>query len=164
MSYVKISDPAIIDLAGMQQIISVINQHSDYLNVLINRFGVTQTPDWEGDSTQNVYDPATSILAYGKETITSAMSSALSGGKVFYKIAVDYNGATFSSKPFITATLDNSAGSENGQLDFILSVHNVTTTGFTLRAMRTGIFTQNGQPKYTIDNNIKVNWIAVGPR
>ena len=37
MSYVKISDPAIIDLAGIQQIISVVNQHSDYLNVLINK-------------------------------------------------------------------------------------------------------------------------------
>ena len=34
MSYIKISDPAIMDLAGIHQIINVVNQHSDYLNVL----------------------------------------------------------------------------------------------------------------------------------
>jgi hypothetical protein len=164
MSYVKISDPAIIDLAGVQQIISVVNQHSDYLNVLINRFGVTQIPDWEGDSTQNIYDPATSVMAYGKETIKSTDNDETPGGKTFYKISVDYNGAVFSQKPYITLTLDNSDGNENTQLDFILSVHNVTTTGFTIRAMRAGVFSSSGQPKYTIDNNIKVNWMAVGPR
>ena len=40
MAYVKISDPAIIDLAGIQQIINIVNQHSDYLNVLINKLGI----------------------------------------------------------------------------------------------------------------------------
>lgn len=164
MSYVKISDPAIMDLSGIQQIINVVNQHSDYLNVLINRFGVILTPDWEGDSTQSIFDLATSTIAFGKETIKSTDSDTTPGGKTFYKIGVDYNGATFSQKPFIVLTLDNSDGSENTQLDFMLSAYNVTTTGFTIRAMRAGQFTASGQPKYTIDNNIKVNWIAIGPR
>lgn len=161
MSYVKISDPSIMDLSGVQQIINVVNQHSDYLNVLINRFGTILTPNWEGDTTQNIYDPATSVLAYGKKTITSNNNSTTPGGKTFYKVSVEYEGVTFTQKPFITLTLDNSTGTENTQLDFMLSVYNVTTTGFTIRAMRAGMF-EDG--KLTIDNNIKVNWMAVGPR
>jgi hypothetical protein len=164
MSYVKISDPAIMDLAGVQQIISVVNQHSDYLNILINRFGTILSPDWEGESTQNIFNVTTSNIAYGKETIKSTDNDTTPGGKTFYKIDVDYNGATFTQKPFIVLTLDNSEGSENTQSDFILSVYAVTTTGFTIRAIRSGLFSSGGEPKYTIDNNIKVNWIAIGPK
>jgi len=161
MSYIKISDPSIIDLSGVQQIINVVNQHSDYLNALINRFGVIETPDWEGNSTQNVYDPATSVLAYGKETITSQMAGSTPGLKTYYSIDVDYNGVTFSQNPFIVLTLDNSQGTYNTQMDFMLSTFNVSTSGFTIRAMRAGMF---GDNKLTIDNEIRVNWIAIGPR
>lgn len=161
MSYVKISDPAIIDLAGVQQIINVVNQHSDYLNALINRFGVTNVPDWEGESTEGQYDAATNSITFGKITIKSNDDDTTPGGKTYYKQAVTFDsGVTFSQKPIITLTLDNSAGSESGQLDFILSVHNVSTTGFTIRAVRSGFYND----KQTIDNNIKVNYIAVGPR
>ena len=161
MSYVKISDPAILDLAGVQQIINVVNQHSDYLNALINRFGVITMPDYEGDDTDGQFDSATNTIAFGKRTIKSNDDDTTPGGKTFYKDTVTFgSGTTFSQKPFIALTLDNSDGSESGQLDFMLSVHNVSTTGFTIRAARSGFYNN----KETIDNNIKVNWIAIGPR
>lgn len=162
MSYVKISDPAIIDLAGIQQIISVVNQHTDYLNVLINRFGTIVTPEWDADTTQGIYDPATHNIAFGKDTIEANDDNkdTSTGGKVFYKKQFDYNGVTFSEKPYITLSLDNSSGMETSQLDIMLSLHSVTTTGFVIRAARSG-FHNN---KQTIDNRIKINWIAIGPR
>lgn len=163
MSYVKISDPAIIDLAGIQQIISVVNQHTDYLNVLINRFGTIVTPEWDSDTAQGIYDPATHNIAFGKDTIEANddnKATVPSNNKVFYQKQFDYNGITFSEKPYITLSADNSSGTDTGQLDVILSVHNVTTTGFVIRAVRSGFYNN----KQTIDNKIKINWIAIGPR
>jgi hypothetical protein len=160
MSYVKISDPAIMDLAGMQQIINVINQHSDYLNVLINRFGTVITPTWDEKAAQQIYDPATSVIAYGKTPIESDDDNEVGANKTFYDQSVTFDGVTFSQVPHIVATLDNSQGSLSGQLDFMISVHGATTSGFTLRAMRAGVFND----KWTIDNEIRVNWIAIGPR
>lgn len=161
MSYVKISDPAIIDLAGIQQIISVVNQHSDLLNVLINRFGTVVTPDWNAEAAQAVYDPATHNLAFGKVAIKSADSDETPGGKTYYYKLIPFgSGITFASAPYITLALDNSQGQISGQLDFMLSVTDVTTTDFTIRAARSGFYNN----KQTIDNEIQVNWIAVGPR
>lgn len=161
MSYIKISDASIMDLAGIQQIINVVNQHSDYLNALINRFGVVTVPDWEGDVTEGQLDPASHSVAFGKTTITSTDDDTTPGGKTYYKQYVTFeSGVVFAQKPFIVLTLDNSTGSEHAQADFILSLHGVSTTGFTIRAIRTGFY----GGKLTIDNNIKVNWVAVGPR
>ena len=43
MSYVKISDPAVIDLAAWHQVISVVNQHSDTITAITNNFGANQS-------------------------------------------------------------------------------------------------------------------------
>lgn len=161
MSYVKVSDPAIIDLAGIQQIISVVNQHSDYLNVLINRFGTIVSPDYGAASTQGIYDAATTQIAFGKAEITSSDTGTTTNGKTYYTQDFTYGpGITFSASPLITLALDNSQGAAGGQLDFILSLHNVTTTGFDIRAVRSGFYNN----KQTLDNSIQVNWIAIGPR
>jgi hypothetical protein len=161
MSYVKISDAAIMDLAGVQQIINVVNQHSDLLNALINRFGTIVTPDWTSESAEAIYDPATHNIAFGKAAIKSAdEADAPIGKKYYYKLIPFSAGVSFSSPPFITLALDNSQGSLSGQLDFILSVTDVTTTDFTIRAARSGFYNN----KQTIDNQIQINWIALGPR
>lgn len=161
MSYVKISDPAIIDLAGIQQIISVVNQHSDLLNTLISRFGTVITPDYEADEAQGIYDPAAHNIAFGKQQISSVSTGSTQGGKTYYYKLVPFgSGITFSSPPYVTVGLDNSQGSLSGQLDIILSVTDVTTTDFTIRAVRSGFYND----KQTIDNQIQVNWIALGPR
>ena len=52
MPYVKISDPNIIDLAAWNQLINVVNQHSDSINSITNNFGTTGTGsiDWNADN------------------------------------------------------------------------------------------------------------------
>ena len=160
MAYVKISDPAIIDLAGIQQIISVVNQHSDYLNVLINRIGIAASPDWDADDTDAINDLATTTITFGKRKIRDNDENTTPSGKKFYARSVTFGeGVSFSKPPRIVATVDNSERSYNTQLDFIVSVHDVTTDGFTIRLMRAG-----AQNKEVLDEDILVNWIAIGPR
>jgi hypothetical protein len=161
MAYVKISDPAIIDLAGVQQIINVVNQHSDYLNVLINKLGVAYTPDWtDGDEVDAVNDLATTTIKYGKRKIRDDDEDTTPNGKKFYARSVTFSaGTSFSQPPFVVATVDNSDHASNTQLDFVVSVHDVTTGGFTIRLMRAG-----AQGTQVLDEDILVKWIAIGPR
>ena len=162
MAYVKISDPAIMDLAGIQQIINVVNQHSDYLNVLINKLGINNVPDWDADDWAAVNDAANTAIAFGQITISSTDLDTTPGGKKFYARSPEggYGSAvSFSKPPRVIATVDNTGKSSNTQLDFIVSVQDVTTEGFTARVMRAG-----AQNKETLDSSIRVNWIAIGPR
>ena len=44
MAYVKISDPNIIDIAAWQQMVNVVNQHTDSITAITNNFnGVGST-------------------------------------------------------------------------------------------------------------------------
>lgn len=160
MSYVKISDPAIMDLAGIQQIISVVNQHSDLLNALINRFGTTIVPDFNAQETTGLYDAASTTIAFGKVEADNDTEVEINTKKMYLYTYQFPQGITFSEKPLVVLTLDNSDGSQKNQADIILSLHGVTTTGFTIRFLRSGFYNE----KYTIDNSVKVNWIAIGPR
>lgn len=160
MSYVKISDPAIMDLAGIQQIISVVNQHSDLLNVLINRFGTIITPDWDGDTTEGLYDVASTNIAFGKATVTDDELVEVNGKDIYLYTVQFSEGITFSKKPIILLTLDNTGGSQKNQADIIATLHGVTTSEFTIRVLRSGFYNE----KYDIDNNVRINWIAIGPR
>lgn len=160
MAYVKISDPAIIDLAGIQQIINVVNQHSDYLNVLINKLGINNIPNWDGDDYDALNDLATTTIAYGKRKIRDNDEDETPGGKKFYARSVTFgSGVSFSQPPRIVASVDNSEHNANTQLDFIVSVHDVSTSGFTIRLMRAG-----AQGTQILDTDILVNWVAIGPR
>lgn len=162
MAYVKISDPAIMDLAGIQQIINVVNQHSEYLNVLINKLNLNNAPSWDSDDFDALNDLATTTIAFGKRKIRDNDEDETGGtpSKKFYARSVTFgSGVSFSQPPRIIATVDNSEHSYNTQLDFIVSVHDVTSSGFTIRLMRAG-----AQGKQILDNDILVNWIAIGPR
>jgi hypothetical protein len=162
MSYVKISDPAIIDLAGIQQIINVVNQHSDYLNVLVNKLGINNVPSWDADDYDALNDMANTTIAFGKRKIAdvSAQRFLTPGNKRFYARPVTFgSGVSFSQPPRIIATVDNSEHNSNTQLDYIVSVHDVTTGGFTIRLMRAG-----AQGTLELDEDILVNWVAIGPR
>lgn len=161
MSYVKISDPAIIDLSGIQQIISVVNQHSDLLDALINRFGTVITPNWNDEEVEGIYDPSAHNIAFGRVTIPANDDNKETvGTKPYYRKTFDYNDVTFSAKPIVLVSLDNSFGDQDNQLDIMLSVYNVTTSQFMVRAARSGFYNN----KLTIDNKIQLNWVAIGPR
>lgn len=160
MAYVKIDNPEIIDLAGIQAIINVINDHSDYLNVLVNKFGADYVPDWLADDNQANFDIATTNIVFGQVKIkpTSAFDEINSDGDKYYAAAYDFEtGVSFSKTPKVIVSHDNSDGSAGGQLDIIVSTHNVSTSGFTVR-----VFKPSGDGE--ISNNVIVNFIAIGPR
>ena len=100
MAYVKISDPAIVDLGAIQQIISVVNNHTEYLNALVNKFGATNTPDFNLRDVQGNFDIATSNVIYGKVTITPDDEGTTSGGiKYYFKEVTFDTGLSFASIP-----------------------------------------------------------------
>lgn len=159
MGYVKISDPAIVDLGTMQQIISVVNNHTEYLNALVNKFGATSSPDFTLPDVQGNFDIANSNVIYGKASLDpDTDSTTTSGGTKYYRKTVTFNtGIAFSSIPNVILTHNNTDGDVDGQLDVIVSLHNCTTNGFTLRAFRSGT-------NKNIVSNIEVNFIAFGRR
>lgn len=156
MAYIKISDPAIVDLSTMQQIISVVNNHSDYLSTLVNKSGATYTPDWTLPNVQANFDIATSNVIYGKASLTTSDFTTSPENLQYYRKAVTFGtGVNFAEIPNVILTHNNTDGQVGGQLDVIVSLHNCTTSGFTLRAYRPG-------PTKTIVSNIEVNFIAFG--
>lgn len=158
MAYVKISDPAIVDLGTMQQIISVVNNHTEYLNALVNKFGATYTPDWTASDVQANFDIATSSVIYGKASLTPDDDDTTPGGTKYYHKPVTFDtGISFAEIPNVILTHNNTDGDVHGQLDVIVSLHNCTTTGFTLRAYRPGT-------NKDIVSDIEVNFIAFGRR
>jgi len=158
MAYVKISDPAIVDLGTMQQIISVVNNHTEYLNSIVNRFGATNAPDFTLPDVQANFDIATSSIIYGKAALTPDDDATTSGGTKYYRKTVTFDtGIAFSSIPNVILTHNNTDGDVDGQLDVIVSLHNCSTTGFTLRAFRPG-------ENKDIISDIEVNFIAFGRR
>jgi hypothetical protein len=161
MAYVKISDPAIMDLAGIQQIINVVNQHSDYLNVLINKLGINNVPNWNDEDWAAINDAANTTIAFGRERLTNADNEDTVNGKKFYSKVVSSYGpnASFSTPPRVVATIDNTGKAANAQLDLIVTVDDVTSEGFVLRIMRAGT-----QAKQNLDTSVRINWIAIGPR
>ena len=158
MAYVKISDPAIMDLSGIQQIINVVNQHSDYLNALVNKFGANYIPDWTADNVQANFDIATTNIIYGKVTITPDDDYVTSGGTPYYYKTFTFDtGISFSEIPNVSLTHNNTDGIVGGQLDIIVSLHNCSTTGFTARVFRSG-------SNKLVTSNVEINFIAVGRR
>lgn len=158
MAYVKISDPAIVDLSTMQQIISVVNNHTEYLNALVNKFGATYNPDWTASDVQANFDIATSSVIYGKASLSPDDDDTTPGGTKYYHKAVTFDtGISFAEIPNVILTHNNTDGDVHGQLDIIVSLHNCTTTGFTLRAYRPGT-------NKDIVSDIEVNFIAFGRR
>lgn len=145
MSYVNISDPAIIDVNTLHQIIQVVNEHSDSIAALTNNFGasssITQT---NGDDWVSTFDAGTQIIQFGRSKVTSD-----SGGLVseLVDFAVD-----FTSKPVVIATpLVSSSTTTND--DVIVTVKSLLTTGFTLNAINAGA-----------TSTFSINWIAIGPK
>lgn len=158
MAYVKISDPAIVDLAAIQQIITVVNNHSDYLNALVNRFGQTYETDFNQDDFMANFDVANSNIIYGKVTITPDDDAENSNGVKYYRKDVTFStGVSFAEIPNVVITHNNTDGTVGGQLDIVPSLHNCTTTGFTARIHRY-------RGDNTISSNVELNFIAFGRR
>jgi hypothetical protein len=159
MSYVQIENPEIIDLASIQKIINVLNDHSDYLNVLVNAFGADYVPDFTASDTQNNFNLGSSLMIFGRTVINpDDHEKQNTNNLVYYSKQEPFStGVSFAEPPRVLVSHDNTEGAAGRQLDVVLSTNNVTTSGFTVRAFRTGTAKQ-------ITNNVEVFYIAIGER
>lgn len=154
MPYVKIPDPNIIDLAAWNEVITVVNQHSDSIAALTNDFGINYDPEWDGDNYSVQYDATSQKIIYGRALLKP---SAANNGKIWHE-AVTFV-SPFSATPVVTATIltGNAINTSTKNADAICAVYQINQNGFNYRINRPSTDSQ-------LTENIWVNWIAVGPR
>jgi hypothetical protein len=186
MPYIKISDPNIIDLSAWQQVINVINQHSDTLSAITNNYGVlaTGTTNWNGETEiYEEFSPGSQKMLYGRITINTTGDNKdpqIETNKMFYQ-EIDFdNGATtgvaaFSAKPIVvvTASIAGTPGTPNARnAGLVCTVTETTPEKFTVRIIKarelpadvasegTNSSVENPRPSRTF----YINWIAIGPK
>ena len=163
MTYIKISDPSIIDLSAWQQVINVVNQHSDSITAITNNFGAGGATDYTVPDVVHIYDQGSQSILYGKTT-GAASSANLSGGAYYGTVTfanVTHGFNSFSNPPIVTATIQNSSVSTND--DMVISIYGVTPVQFSYKVYRTrqGINSTNvALPSGTF----YINWMAIGPK
>ena len=153
MPYIKISDPLVIDISAWHQVVNVVNQHSDTLNVLTNSTGVVSgTTNFNAEELTHQFDMASQKIMYGRAKITS--DQAGNNGTLWYGEVT----FTFRTTPIVTATAfsGNTSGAVSASNDdVIVSVYNVSASGFKYRVYRAG---STKAPTGTV----YINWIAIG--
>ena len=168
MAYIKISDPNIIDLAAWHQVINVVNQHSDSLDAITNNGSSTSivNPNYDSSSYTHQFQLGGQQLLYGRAALSgtdSANNGSLWYGSIVFSDSQGIN--AFSGTPVVTVTplsgnTTNPVVAVNA--DVILSIYNVTNTGFSYRAMRPLADGTTAHPAAPT-GNIYVNWMAIGP-
>jgi hypothetical protein len=176
MPYVKISDPNTIDLASWQQVVNVVNQHSDSISAITNNFGAQNPTQSEWNTTEDFayeYDPNSQKIIFGRtliDWIDPGKTVDITPNEYIYYIDVDFptSGGAFSANPVVTVTGRHSSTDPtfNHNLDIIITVQAITQTGFRIRIV-------NARSKKVGTNitaidldpyNFYVNWIALGPK
>lgn len=172
MPYVKISDPNIIDLGAWQQVINVVNQHSDSISSITNNFGVqgSGTVDWNGDNdVVHEYNPGPQKMLYGTTKIDTADAASNTGDQIFYGDISFIDGVSgttaFSAKPIVTGTI-RFGHSSFGALDdtnhnIIFNVFHVTDSQFSFRVTRATSTNADPDP---LTGYFYLNWQATGPK
>jgi hypothetical protein len=169
MAYIKISDPKIIDLPTIHQIINVVNQHSDNISALTNNFGsILSGPSTANNTTQYQYDMSSQQIFYGVTSFNS--SSTWSKSYNEYTTSVTF-ALPFGVTPIVTATIHTSGqtalatgtGASNPFQNLItrtfpdsttpLAKVNIVLKNPTLASSDTG-FIKSG--------SVFVHWIAIG--
>lgn len=173
MPYIKISDPNTIDLASWQQVVNVVNQHSDSINAITNNFGVQSSGvvNWNGGKTDPdftyEYDPGSQKMIYGRTLIDTTTTDSTSGDHMFYTDIFFENTASgtaaFAARPIITATarFGNEDETSTTNANVIVTVIDVTEEKFSVRLVN-ALSTTLKPVKLT--SFFYVNWIAVGPK
>lgn len=175
MAYIKISDPNVIDLAAWQQVINVVNQHSDSITAITNNFGIQGSGEtnWNGDSDlSHEYDPGSQKIVYGKnkfDPTSSEITATVASNNVkhvYYGTVTfqdDVSGASsFDAPPIITATIQNTQSTEvPWNAHIVLTTVAVTKSGFTYRVTNPNSTSSVG---IAITGTFFVNWMAIGPK
>jgi len=176
MPYIKISDPNIIDLAAWQQVINVVNQHSDSLTAITNNFGAQAAgvSDWNGAADiVHEFDPGSQKILYGKTKVDSTMGSVSSGHMLYLEIDMtpgSSGAAAFSGKPIITATAtfgstDNPPTANNVRESVICTVSAVSVDKFIIRLVNSRSTLTTPVPLFTSPNQyFYISWMAIGPK
>jgi hypothetical protein len=181
MPYIKISDPNIIDLSAWQQVINVINQHSDTLSAITNNFGLqgSVAPDWNGETEiYEEFNSGSQKMIYGKiriDTTGDNKDTMLHTNNMFYQ-RVEFSNTEsgtsgFSAKPIVLLT-PAIAGtyptitSRNAGL--VCTVSETKPEGFTARVIKSREFLDDesgSAPNAPKPNRyFDINWIAIGPK
>ena len=181
MPYIKISDPNIIDLSAWQQVINVINQHSDTLSAITNNFGLqgSVAPDWNGETEiYEEFNSGSQKMIYGKiriDTTGDNKDTMLHTNNMFYQ-RVEFSNTEsgtsgFSAKPTVLLT-PAIAGtyptitSRNAGL--VCTVSETKPEGFTARVIKSREFLDDesgSAPNAPKPNRyFDINWIAIGPK
>jgi hypothetical protein len=177
MPYVKISDPNTIDLASWQQVVNVVNQHSDSINAITNNFGAQAPAQSAWSTTEDFayeYDPNSQKIISGRTRLDPTDSSfqTANGGYVHYKdvIFTQVGATAFSAAPTVVVTGRHTSTLESltNNLDIMITVQEVTSNQFTIRIVNarskknteTGTVTAQDLDQFVF----YVNWIALGPK
>jgi hypothetical protein len=171
MPYIKISDPNTIDLASWQQVVNVVNQHSDSINSITNNFGVqnTNSPEWNGGSSSPdfsyEYEPSSQKILYGRTKIDTATALSTAGDHMFYaNISFAGGGAAaFAARPIVTATarFGNQDETSTTNANIVVTVIDSTEDSFFVRLVNARSTT--GTP-IALTSYFYINWIAIGPK
>jgi hypothetical protein len=174
MAYIKISDPNVIDLAAWQQVINVVNQHSDSITAITNNFGSQGTGEtnWNGTSDlSHEYDPGSQKIVYGKNKFITAdaafFTSTDNKKHVYYGEVVfadEVSGATsFNAMPIVTCSLYfSSPTATTSGANLIVTAQSITEAGFTYRVMDSRSTQAAGVP--IVATQFYINWMAIGPK
>jgi hypothetical protein len=164
MAYIKISDPKIIDLPTIHQIINVVNQHSDNISALTNNFGsVLSGATTTGATTEYQYDMSSQQILYGITKFTSAAATWNSSDNT-YTINASFV-LPFGATPIVTATIALSPTTSADFQDLIVRTYPDSqrpTAAFNIvlkHAAKT--YTTNWLATHPT-GSINVNWIAIG--
>jgi hypothetical protein len=167
MGYVKISDPNIIDLNAMHNIINVVNQHSDTLNTLTNNVGqANATPQtYTGNEIDVLFDSSSQMIIYGRAQFTSADDHITykTTGRIYHQ-QVNFSNDTkgipsfTTSSPIILVSIHtaNSADVSSTFADATANVYSPSASSFKIRLVMAEAIGAN--------QTVYVNWVALGPK
>jgi len=172
MPFVKISDPNIIDLAAWQQVINVVNQHTDSINAITNNFGVSASAsgpvDWNGDNdVVHEFNSGTEKILYGRFKITIATDATDYNDQLVHGTIpfVDDGTTVFSARPIVNATVQFGHNSYNNLDDTnynaIVHIFAVTAEKFEYRISRALI---NQVSPDELTGSFYISWQAIGPK
>ena len=172
MPFVKISDPNIIDLAAWQQVINVVNQHTDSINAITNNFGVSASAtgpiDWNSDNdVVHEFNSGTEKILYGRFKITIATDATDYNDQLVHGTIpfVDDGTTVFSARPIVNATVQFGHNSYNNLDDTnynaIVHIFAVTAEKFEYRISRALI---NQVSPEELTGSFYISWQAIGPK
>jgi len=180
MAYIKISDPKIIDLPTIHQIVNVVNQHSDNISAITNNFGsvYSNVPVTSNNTTQGLYDISSQQIYYGYTTISD---SDWDTSSYEYKKQVNFT-SSFTTIPIIVASVstlgqgssDNSSATATALTqDLVVNIKNPQQSVFTISLrhvgdnattkVNTSLYGAGKDGKFLAPSyTVTVNWIAIG--